>query len=74
MKRLKICGFVESELEELRKQCNFTDDELQFFNLKAKDKSNIQISFEMNISESKVNNLSKRVKAKIKKILERNKA
>lgn len=69
MKRFKIREFVESELKELREQCNFTDDELCYFNLKAKDKSNIQISFEMHISESKVNSLSKRVKAKINKIL-----
>lgn len=74
MKRLKICEFVESELKELREQCNFTDDELCYFNLRAKDKSNIQISFDMHISESKVNSLAKRVKSKINKVLQRNKA
>ncbi len=69
MKRLNICEFVESELKELREQCNFSDDELCYFNLKAKDKSNIQISFDMHISESKVNSLSRKVKAKISKVL-----
>lgn len=67
--RLKICDFVESELNLLRKECNFTDVELEYFNLKAKNKSNTQISFEMHISDATVINISRRVKRKIKKVL-----
>lgn len=68
MKRIKICNYVQQELQELREKCNFTDEELAYFNLKAKDKSNIQISFEMHVSESKVERLSRQVKNKIFKV------
>ena len=66
---MKICDFVESELEYFRKACNFTEEELEFFNLRAKDKSLVQISQVMNISESKTNVLSRKVKAKIIKVV-----
>ena len=45
---MKICDFVESELDNFRNKCNFTDEELEFFNLRAKDKSLVQISQIMN--------------------------
>lgn len=66
---MKICDFVESELEYFRLNCNFTDDELEFFNLRAKDKSLVQISQIMNISEGKANMLSKKIKKKIIKVV-----
>lgn len=66
---MKIRDFVEKELEMFRKECNFTDDELCYFNLRAKDKSNIQIATEMNISEAQVSKLAKRVKVKMIKVL-----
>ena len=65
----KIRDFVEYELEVFRQYCNFTDDELTYFNLRAKDKSNVQIALEMNISESQVSKLAKRVKNKMIKLL-----
>ena len=64
-----IHEFVESELEHFRKECNFTEDELKYFNLKAKGKTNIFIAMEMNISERTVNNIAKRVRKKIIKVL-----
>ena len=66
---MKICDFVESELEVFRNRCNFTDEELEFFNLRAKDKSLIQISQIMNISEAKASELSKKIKQKIMKVV-----
>lgn len=66
---MKIRDFVEFELEYFRQNCNFGDSELQYFNLRAKDKSNVQIAMEMNISESQVSKLAKRVKSKIIKVL-----
>lgn len=65
----KIRDFVEWELNMFRKECNFTSDELTYFNLRAKDKSNIEIAFEMNISESQVSKLARRVKSKMKRVL-----
>jgi len=66
---MKIRDFVEKELEQLRKECNFTDAERRYFDLRAKDKSNIEISIEMNISEAQVSKLAKRVKSKIIRVL-----
>lgn len=66
---MKIRDFVEWELQKFRDECNFTDSELQYFNLRAKDKSNVQIALEMNISEPQVSKLAKRVKTKMKKVL-----
>ena len=66
---MQIYDFVEWELEMLRKECNFSDDELQYFNLRAKHKSNIEIALSMNVSEAQVSKLAKRVKNKIVKVL-----
>lgn len=66
---MKIRDFTKPELDKFRELCNFTQDEMTYFNLRAKDKSNIQIAFEMNISEAQVSKLAKRVKNKIIKVL-----
>lgn len=39
------------EINHFIANCNFTESELEYFNLKSKDRSNVQISLEMNISE-----------------------
>ena len=65
----RINDFVEWELNMFRRECNFSDEELQYFNMRAKDKSNIEIALTMNVSESKVNKLAKRVKMKMLKVL-----
>lgn len=65
----KIRDFVEWELQMFRDKCNFTPDELIYFNLRAKDKSNVEIAIEMNISESQVSKLAKRVKSKMIRVI-----
>jgi hypothetical protein len=65
----QIYNFVNWELQFLREQCNFTPDELDYFNLRAKHYSNLQIAIEMNVSEGKVAVLAKKVKTKILKVL-----
>lgn len=67
--KIKLPSFVEWELQMFRDKCNFTDDELIYFNLRAKDKSNVQIAMEMNVSEAQVSKLAKRVKSKMKRVL-----
>jgi DNA-binding CsgD family transcriptional regulator len=52
-----------------RDKCNFTERELQYFNLRAKDKSNVEIALEMHISESMVSKLARKVKSKMIRIL-----
>ena len=66
---MKIRDFVEWELQMFRDKCNFTEDELAYFNLRAKDKSNVQIALELNVSESQVSKLAKRVKSKMVRVL-----
>ena len=59
----------EPELERFRELCNFTDSELEYFNLRARDKSNVEIALLMNISEAQVSKLAKRVKSKMIRVL-----
>lgn len=66
---MKINDFVERELELFRKECNFSDEELEYFNLRARDKSNTQIARALNCSEAKVSKLAKRVKDKMRRVL-----
>ena len=66
---MKIRDFTVPELELLRELCNFTEDELRYFNLRAKDKSNVEISLEMHVSQAQVSKLAKRVKDKIVRVL-----
>lgn len=66
---MKIADFVEWELQKFRDECNFSDEELMYFNLRAKDKSNVEIALEMNISESKVSKLARKVKSKMIRVL-----
>lgn len=66
---MKIRDFVEWELQMFRDKCNFTDDELMYFNLRAKDKSNTQIAVEMSVSEAQVSKLARRVKDKMKRVI-----
>ena len=66
---MKICDFTVPELNKFRELCNFTDEELEYFNLRARDKSNIQIAMTMNVSEAKVSKLARKVKDKMKRII-----
>lgn len=65
---MKLYDFTEPELDTFRKLCNFTPDEKEYFELRCRDKSNVEIALTMNISESKVSVLAKKVKRKIIKV------
>ena len=60
--------YTKPELDYFVENCNFTESELQYFNLKSKDSSNIKIAMDMNISEQQVSVLSKRVRLKIARV------
>lgn len=66
---MKICDFTVPELNKFRELCNFTDPEMEYFNLRARDRSNIQIAMEMNVSEAQVSKLARKVKDKMKRII-----
>lgn len=67
---MKICDFTKPELEKFRKECNFTDIERKCFDLKARDKTNIELSMELNVSESTISVVMRRVRTKITKVLD----
>ena len=66
---LQVYDFTVPELDKFRELCNFTPDELHYFELRSKYKSNIQIALEMNVSEPQVSKLAKRVRSKIIRVL-----
>ena len=61
--------FTVPELDKFRELCNFSEQELEYFNLRAKHKSNVQIALTMHVSEAQVSKLAKRVKSKIKRVI-----
>lgn len=67
--KIELDELVEPELEYFRHYCNFSDEELTYFNMRAKDMSNIQIAMNMNISESTVYKIARKVKKKILKLI-----
>ena len=66
---MKLRDFTVPELDKFRELCNFTIDELEYFELRAKDYSNVSIALQMNVSESQVSKLAKRVKSKMIRII-----
>ena len=66
---MQIFDFTKPELDHFRELCNFTEDEREYFELRASGKSNVQISMEMNVSESKVSKLARKVKSKMFRVL-----
>ena len=65
----QLYDFTVPELNKLRELCNFSDDELAYFNLRARHKSNTFISLELNVSEAQVSKLARKVKSKVKRVL-----
>lgn len=66
---MKLRDFTVPELNKFRELCNFTEDEMLYFNLRARDKSNVEIAMTMNVSEAQVSKLAKRVKSKVLRVL-----
>lgn len=69
MKLKQLYDFTVPELDRFRELCNFTPDELEYFNLRSKEKSNVEIAMTMSISESKVSKLARKVKSKIIRVI-----
>ena len=66
---MQLYDFTIPELNHLRELCNFSPQELEYFNLRAKHKSNVEIALAMHVSESQVSKLARKVKNKIKRVL-----
>jgi len=67
---MKISQFTKPEIDMLIENCNFTELELQCFNLKAKGQTNYQLAMNLNICDSTVSMTMKSVRAKITSVLE----
>lgn len=65
---MRIRDLTVPELEHYRKMCNFLDDELVYFNMKSRGKSNVQISNKLNISEVQVSRIATKVREKMLKV------
>ena len=68
-KLIQLYEFTVPELDKFRELCNFTPDELQYFELRSRYKSNVEIALTMNISEAKVSKLARKVKDKMIRII-----
>ena len=67
--KMQIYDFTIPELDKLRELCNFSPQELEYFNLRSKHKSNVEIALTMHVSEGQVSKLARKVKDKIKRVL-----
>ena len=65
----QIYDFTVPELNKFRELCNFSEAELEYFNLRARHKSNVEIALTMHVSEAQVSKLARKVKDKIKRII-----
>lgn len=67
---MKISAFTKKELDLYRKECNFTDLEMECFNLKAKGKTNVELSMKLNICDSTVSTTMKSIRSKVTAVME----
>lgn len=68
---IKLHKLTVPELDEYREMANFTDDQLECFNMKAKNYSVVRIAMEMKVSESTVCRLTREINEKIVRLDER---
>ena len=61
--------FTEKDCEYLRAACNFTQEELEVFNLRVKSHSIIEIHQKVNLSARTVERRIHSIKRKISKVL-----
>lgn len=64
-----IYRLTKPELDICREECNFTPEEQEYFDARAKHCSHIEIAMTHHWSERKTSEIARRVKEKVKKIL-----
>ena len=65
---MQIYEYTVPELDRYRELCNFLDIETEYFNMKSRGNSNIQIAIELNVSEAQVSKIARRVKDKMNRV------
>lgn len=66
--KMKISNYTVPELKQFKELCNFTPDETLYFDLRAKDESNVHIALTLCVSEAKVSKLARSVKDKMRRV------
>ena len=66
---MKLTEFTRPEVEYLRQECNFTDEERAVFDLRVTASSVIQIADTLHMSEATVYRRLRNIKRKILKVL-----
>ena len=67
---MKISQFTKSEIENILDRANFTDLERDCFLLKAKDKTNVELSMALNVCDSTISTTMKSIRVKVTKVWE----
>ena len=62
-----LSGLTKPELEEIKDYCNFTDDEIQIFDMLSKKKSITEISFVVLMTERTISRRIQDISAKIER-------
>lgn len=66
---MKICDFTKPELDKLREQSNFTNDEMTLFNMRANNIPLEECAEQMNLSVSAIKQKSQKINNKIERVL-----
>nr|DAH78413.1 MAG TPA: ECF sigma factor [Caudoviricetes sp.] len=65
---MKLSELTKPELEEIKENANFTDEELRIFKLLSQDKSITDIAVRMSASSRTINRKISKIKQKISKL------
>lgn len=66
---MKICDFTRRELEYIRQESNFTNDEMALFNMRADNIPLEECAERMNLSISAIKAKSQKINNKIERVL-----
>lgn len=65
---MQIHEYTKPELDRFRELSNFLDDEMVYFNMKSRKKTNLQIAMALNVSEAQVSKIARQVKNKMVRV------
>lgn len=66
---MKICDFTRREVEYLRRECNFTAEEMVLFDMRANNIPLEECAERMNLSVSAIKQKSQKINNKIQRVL-----
>lgn len=66
---MKICDFTRREVEYFRQECNFTNDEMTLFDMRAENIPLEECAERMNLSVSAIKQKSQKINSKIQRVL-----